>query len=98
MVPHTLLKLLQLKHSKGLIDNNYFELFQQSHLHIEFLCRSFSKNDPGRSDVYSLLLSELLNNDFSSNVDLENWVKYNYPIKRETLNVGWNSNVKHLFV
>jgi len=99
MIPQlSVLNLLRLKHQNGHIDNSYFELFQLSHVHIKYLCLHYYKNDPGLSKVCSLLLSELLNNDHSKNVDLENWVKTNYKIKRETLNIGWNSDVQHLFV
>ncbi len=99
MIPQlTVLKLLKLKHRKGLIDNSYFMLFQLSHLYIKCLCSNSYKNDPGLNKVCSLLLSELLNEESSTSADLESWVKNNYQDKRKTLNLGWNSDVQHLFV
>jgi len=98
MIPQlTFFKLLKFKHKEGHIDSKYFELFKMSHVHLVCLCKQSYENDPGLNKVCSLLLSELLNNELST-VNLESWVRNNYESKRKTLNIGWNSDVQHLFV
>lgn len=99
MIPQlTILELLRLKHKKGHIDNNYFELFRISHGHITCLCENSFKNDPGMSKVCLLLLTDLLNKDVASSEGLEHWLRKNYKNKRQTLMIGWNADLQHLFV